>query len=455
MVAAVLVAGASYALRREQGATEFTAGSRRNVPTTSSSGPAGSSTSTTANPVTTSTTAPVTTTTGMVAAPTTGPMPSAPVVPIPAPVGPECSTSDPLAEVVGGGVTVISQNGDVHRVIDTQKGSDSIMSAVWAPDGQRVAVTRLGREGGSVAVVDLAGRIVSVSGSDWADRPVAWTPDGRVLYVAVESRSDGPYYRVRMVDPTGGDASTVWEGRATTFGVTGVAGLADGRIVFLSDDGLMVVQRDGSDLHPLGSVGLNAGDPGAPKLPRVAVRNFGLSPDSRRVATIAGGEAAIIDVATGTKLASNPTSGPSVLEWSADSRRVAFFYGTVLTDDGTVRHTGAADVAFPAGSDLALSTTWQGNGSADDGTVEVVGIDGSHQVVAHRASEIAGRLALAAIIDPPGDMPHGPRPGATICVVGQPRALASFPDADPHSLTWSPNGLHLLVIHDFIDWIHP
>jgi dipeptidyl aminopeptidase/acylaminoacyl peptidase len=402
-------------------------------------------------PVTTTTVAPVTTTTGRVVAPT---QPSAPVVTIPGRVGLECSTSDPVAEVVGGGVTVIGQEGDVRRVIATQ-GYESIMSAVWAPDGRRVAVTRLRQEGGSVAVVDLDGRVVSVSGSDWADRPVAWTPDGRVLYVAVESRSDGPHYGVRMVDPSVGDATTVWEGRATTFGVTGVAGLADGRIIFLSDEGLMVVQRDGSDLHPLGTVGLNAGDPDAPQLPRVAVRNFGLSPDGRRIATIAGGEAAMIDIVTGAKLASTPTSGPSVLEWSADSRRVAFFDGTVLTDDGTVRHTGAADVAFPVGADLALRTAWQANGSADDGKVEVVGVDGSRQVVAHRASEIAGRLALAAIIDPAGDMQHGPRPGATICVVGRGRALASFPDADPHTLTWSPDGSRLLVIHDFIDWIRP
>ena len=109
----------------------------------------------------------------------------------------------------------------------------------------------------------------------------------------------------------------------------------------------------------------------------------------------------MIDIATGAKLASTPMSGPSVLEWSADSRRV------------------------------------------------------SRQVFAHRASEITGRLNLAAIIDPPGDLQHGPRPGATVCVVGQPRALPSFPDADPHSLTWSPDGSRLLVIHDFIDWIHP
>jgi Tol biopolymer transport system component len=360
-----------------------------------------------------------------------------------------------VAQVVGGGVTVFGPNGDVHRVIDTGKGTDSIRSAVWAPDGRRLAVTGLGQDGGSAVVVDLDGRVVPVSGSDWADQPVAWTPDGRVIYVAVESRSDGPHYRVRVVDPAGGDATTVWESRATTFGVTGVAGLADGRIVFLSDDGLMVVNRDGSDLQALGTLGLDPSDPAAPKLPRAAVRSFGLSPDGRRMATVAAGEAAMIDIATGAKLASTPMSGPSVLEWSADSRRVAFFDGTVLAEDGTIRHTGAADVAFPAGADLALITSWQGTASADDGEAEIVGNDGSGQVFAHRASEIAGRLNLAAIIDPPGDLQHGPRPGATVCVVGQPRALVSFPDADPHSLTWSPDGSRLLVIHDFIDWIHP
>lgn len=353
-------------------------------------------------------------------------------------------------------MTVIRLDGEVRRLVDTEGTYESIMSAVWAPDGQRLAVVRFGSGGGRVAAVDLDGRISTVSGSDSADRPVAWAPDGQIIYVATENRPDGPHYRVRIVPAAGGGATTVWEGRSTTFGVVAVAGLADGRVLFLSDDGLMVVNRDGSGLHPLGSVGLTAGEPGAPALPRAAVRNFRLSPDGRRVATVAGGEVAMIDIATGTKLAATPASVPAVLEWSADSRRVAFGPGgIVLADDGTARHTGGNHVAFPAGADLAL-TTWRGDRSADDGVAEVVDVDGSRQFVAHRASAIVGGPGLAVIVNPPGDTSHGPLPGAVVCLAGEPRALAVFPDAHPHSLAWSPDGSHLVLITDFMgNWIRP
>lgn len=89
------------------------------------------------------------------------------------------------------------------------------MSAVGAPESQRLGIVRLANDGGQVTVVDLDGKTRSVSGGDWADRPLAWASDGHIIYVAMENQRDGPHHRVRIVPATGGEATTVWEGRAT------------------------------------------------------------------------------------------------------------------------------------------------------------------------------------------------------------------------------------------------
>jgi WD40 repeat protein len=243
---------------------------------------------------------------------------------------------------------VLSPDGDRRQIIDSRGSSESILSIAWAPDGERLAAVRLSSAGSRVVVVDLDGRISYLSGDDQAEGPVAWTTDGQVIYVAGSwDKADGhPHDRVRLVSSSGGEPTTMWEGRNTTFGVVGVAGLPDGRVMFLGDEGLMVVNRDGTDVHALTPVGMTPGEPDAPALPRASVRNFALSPDGSRVATVAGGELAMVDVASGAKLARTAASVPAVVEWSADSRRVGFAGGIVLADDGQVTHTGGDDVAF-------------------------------------------------------------------------------------------------------------
>lgn len=446
LLAGVLVVGvAVVATRPDRDEAELTVRSRGSDPTTSSTTDptSSSSTSSTTAPEVPTTTAPPSTTT--TAGPTTS---TSGRVAVPRPVAVACPTANPTAEVRDGGVTIMGRDGDVRQLLRFR----GIRSAVWAPDGRRVAVNWLDADGGRVATVDLDGQLSVVSSGEWPDRPLAWTPDGQVIYVTTEDQPGGPLSRIRIVSPSGGDATTVWQSRATTFGVVAVAGLADGRILFLSDEGLMVVNRDGSGVEPLAPVGLSAGEPGAPDLPRAAVRNFMLSPDRRRVATVAGGEVAMIDLATGAKLAATAGSGPTVLEWSADSRRVAFFGGIVLADDGTVRRLGGDDVAFTDGSDLAV-TTWQERTTGGDMVGEVIGADGSRRLMAEHTTEVAGGPALAAIVDPPGGWQQGPRPGAVVCLAGAARALVVFPDADPHSLVWSADGSNLLVTTDFIDWL--
>jgi len=352
-----------------------------------------------------------------------------------------------MVRVPGPGVSVLSPDGTLRQVIDTSDTYDTInIPPVWSPDGTRLATVRLSGAGAPVIVVDLEGHEQVVSGSDNVySKALAWTPDGRILYAAY---IDGSPIRsaLRLVSPNGGQAFTVWEGPVIMDGVSSVAGLDDGRILFLNDDGLMIVNRDGSELHPIGSV--VAARPGP-----FWARAFAVSPDHRRVATIANDGLAMYDISTGTTLATaTGANGNSILEWSSDSRRVAYPGGVVLSDDGTVTRTGAADVAFPATA-MAINS-WRNDGSADDGTVQLVAPDGSRRIVTRHAWEIAGGPTLAAIIAPPGKPHRGvPRGGTTLCLLGQPRALAAFPHSEPNTMSWSHDGRHLAVVSVDLDSI--
>jgi hypothetical protein len=406
---------------------------------------------TTTEPEVTTTTAPVTTTSTRPVTSTTTRRPT-PTTAVPSPTGsPTCTSSNPVARVPGPGVSVLRADGTLRQVIDTTDTHDTINTPpVWAPDGTRLATVRLSGTGGRVVVVDLDGRETTVSGSDQVfSKALAWTPDGKILYVAYVGDAAPVRNRLRIASPDGSGVSTVWEGPVRMDGVSSVAGLDGGAVLFLSDDGLMVVNRDGSDPQPFGSV------PTARPGPFWA-RAFSVSADHTRVATMANDTLAMFDVATGaTVAAATATAGNSIVEWSPDSRRVAFGGGVVLQDDGTVLRTGAADVAFTA-AETAV-TTWRNDGSADDGPIELVAADGSRRVVGHRAWNLAGGPALAAILGPPGDTRrNGPPPGgAVVCLAGQPRALASFPNSYPAGMAWSPDGRHLTVVSAGLDYIRP
>lgn len=442
VLSAVAVGAAVLWPRSPDGSTLSVASRDKLPPTTATTLPAPSTTTTTAAAVTTTSAAPVTTTTGRPVPSTTGSRPT----PTPATTGPPsavptaCTTSDPMVRVPGPGVSVLSSDGTLRQLIDTTGTHDTInVEPVWSPDGTRLATVRLSAAAAQVVVVDLDGHQQVVSGSDTVySNALAWTPDGRILYAAYIQAS--PIRdALRIVSPDGGDVSTIWEGPDMMAGVAGVAGLDDGRILFLNDDGLMVVNRDGSELHPFGDVA--AARPGP-----FWARAFAVSPDHRRVATIANADLAIFDVATGRTLArGSGANGNTILEWSSDSHRVVYSGGVVLSDDGTVTPTGAADVAFP-GAGMAV-TSWRNDGSADDGAVEVVAPDGSRRTVTDHAWDIAGGPTLAAIIAPPGHPDRGiPQAGTTLCLLGAPRALAAFPNSEPNSLRWSPDGRYLSVV---------
>jgi len=352
-----------------------------------------------------------------------------------------------MVRVPGPGVSVLSPDGTLRQVIDTSGTYDTInVPPVWSPDGTRLATVRLSGAGAPVVVVDLEGHQQVVSGSDKVySKALAWTPDGKILYAAYIDASP-IRSALRIVSPDSGEVSTVWEGPVIMDGVSSVAGLDDGRILFLNDDGLMIVNRDGSELHPIGNVVVARPGP-------FWARAFAVSPNHRRVATIANDGLAMFDIHTGTALATaSGANGNSILEWSSDSRRVAYSGGVVLSDDGTITRTGAADVAFPT-ADMAI-TSWRNDGSADDGTVELVAPDGSRRILTRHAWEIAGGPTLAAIIAPPGKPHRGvPQGGTTLCLLGQPRALAAFPNSEPNTMSWSPSGRYLSVVSVGLDSI--
>lgn len=414
--------------------------------TTATTQPVPSTTSTTAA-VTTTSTSPATTTSTRPTPSTTTSRPTA------TPTGPSsavstgCTTSKPLVRVPGPGVSVLSPDGTLRQLIDTSGTYDTInIPPVWSPDGTRLATVRLSGAGAPVVVVDLDGHQQIVSGSDKVySKALAWTPDGKILYAAYIDASP-IRSALRIASPDGGEVSTVWEGPVMMDGVSSVAGLDDGRILFLNDDGLMIVNRDGSELHPIGSV--LAARPGP-----FWARAFAVSPDHRRVATIANDGLAMWDISTGRALATGSgANGNAILEWSSDSRRVAYSGGAVLSDDGTISRTGASDVAFPAAG-MAI-TTWRNDGSADDGLVELVAADGTRRIVTRHAWEITGGPTLAAIIAPPGKPERGvPQGGTTLCLLGQPRALAAFPNSEPGTMRWSPDGRYLSVVSVGLDTI--
>jgi hypothetical protein len=448
-VLSALGAGAAVAWPRPPEETALSVQSRGKEPptvTTATTLPVPSTTTTTAAVTTTSTSPVMTTSTRPTPSTTTSRPTATPSGPSSA-VSTACTTSKPMVRVPGPGVSVLSPNGTLRQVIDTSGTHDTInIPPVWSPDGTRLATVRLSGAGAPVVVVDLDGHEQVVSGSDKVySKALAWTPDGRILYAAYIDAS--PIRNaLRIVSPDRGEVSTVWEGPVIMDGVSSVAGLDDGRILFLNDDGLMIVNRDGSELHPIGSV-VNA-RPGP-----FWARAFAVSPNHRRVATIANDGLAMFDISTGTALATGSgANGNSILEWSSDSRRVAYSDGVVLSDDGTITRTGAADVAFPT-ADMAI-TSWRNDGSADDGAVELVAADGSRRIVTRHAWEIAGGPTLAAIIAPPGKPHRGvPQGGTTLCLLGQPRALAAFPNSEPNNMSWSPGGRYLSVVTVGLDSI--
>lgn len=64
---------------------------------------------------------------------------------------------------------------------------------------------------------------------------------------------------------------------------------------------------------------------------------------------------------------------------------------------------------------------------------------------------------MAAVIAPAGDSrrTNTPRGGATLCLLGHNRALAAFPNSDPRSLSWSPDGRYLTVVSGNLSYVRP
>jgi Tol biopolymer transport system component len=176
-------------------------------------------------------------------------------------------------------IYVANADGSGRRAV-TPRGSWDCIEIAWSPDSRRIAYALNGSCDGSFAIyvvnADGSGRS-KLTNPPAHDINPAWSPDGRkLLFTRMTSdrtalyvmRADGRNKRViRGVHParSGGAPtrpSVVWS--------------RDGRIFFLGDGGLSVMNVDGTGKRSLVS----------PRL--VTYRSsFALSPDQRKIAVVA------------------------------------------------------------------------------------------------------------------------------------------------------------------------
>lgn len=123
----------------------------------------------------------------------------------------------------------------------------------WAPDGTRIAFTKQspGREKYGIAIVrpDASGvRWIVInpeSSSGYTDVNPSWSPDSRWIAFSRDHGAD-PYVDIFKVRRNGSEVTAVTE--LDELAENPVWG-ADGRILFMHDEGIAVVPSDGGDIE--------------------------------------------------------------------------------------------------------------------------------------------------------------------------------------------------------------
>ena len=422
----VALAGTVYVAQRGEGAREIEVSSRGpKAPTPDDLSVAPEEPDTTASTAASPTTAPAT-------APSPATATTAPgttITSTPSPVVTTTTSTKPTAACLGDapflagpGIWTVSRTGEAKLLVAHDPATTSMGQVTWSPDGKHAAyvTAAAGSEGSRLRVVDLDGRISEPAGDERISHAIGWTADSqRVLFTTATSTWPPPYRVTLSAAPI--DArhpAVVWEGQWSVLGVQSLDALPDGRIVFINEDKVFSVNEDGTGYTEFERVGLpeNGQHYGVP-------RSLQASPDGTKLAVQAGGETGIIELATGKVIIKGPNQH-RVLEWSPDSRWVAFMgYSStaVLGVDGSVHTIPAGwDVTFdPHGSTLAVASVPIG----PDGPAErlLLGpLDGPWEPSILQAVEAEWGPALAVAF---GRRPTSQDGDLTVCVLGDRKPL--------------------------------
>jgi hypothetical protein len=362
------------------------------------------------------------------------------------PTAAACLGDAPL--LAGPGIWTVSRTGEAKLLVAHDPATVSMGQVAWSPDGKHAAYVTpdAGSEGSRLRVVDLDGRISEPAGDERISHAIGWTADSqRVLYTTGTSTWPPPYRVTLSAAPIDGRRpAVVWEGQWSVLGVQSLDALPDGRIVFINEDKVFSVNEDGTGYTEFERVGLpeNGQHYGVP-------RSLKASPDGTKLAVQAGGETGIIELGTGKVMIKGPNQH-RVLEWSADSRWVAFMgYSStaVLGVDGSVHTIPAGwDVTFdPHSSTLAVASVPISPGPGE--RLLLGPLDGPWDPSVAQAFQAEWGPALAVAFGrPPGASGDG---DLTVCALGDSKPLVRLVGtASLRDLHWVDSGRLIALTWD-------
>ena len=361
-------------------------------------------------------------------------------------------SGDTILLSTGSGLSTVNADGSGLRPL-TSTGSST--AAAWSPDGGQIAFadespTADASDGVFVVAADGSGiRRIGTAAHDSiaGERAPAWSPDGRLVAFAAQSR-------IRTVRPDGTGGRWLTPPRPNTWITTGPAWFRDGRNVFFTSSAV----KGDLDLFTAGPDGTHVR-----AITRNGVGEFtpAWAPDGLSLAYTANGRIHVRSGSTARPLRSTPK--PALFpSWSPDGSRIAF------------SHLRQVYVVDAAGSRARLIANGARSGpewSPDGGliafsngrSVRVVRPDGRGARELTSAPRSERPEQCDAILDSAAWAPSGQLAflsydycdGEGIAVEGRISVvrrngslLRSFATPDPFtigSLSWSPDGKWILM----------